>query len=138
MVTRRTGSRFVEPFFGTHRIQVGDKIYRLVGYSTSVLPEAQDEVDTFVAALREEGRTPRVERETVNAIERIVEPREFRVGDILSADTLLFFGWLIYVLEASIPKRVARVAKGIQRGAKKARKTRRKEQGTTSLRGMRR
>ncbi|KKL21979.1 hypothetical protein LCGC14_2440050 [marine sediment metagenome] len=37
-----------------------------------------------------------------------------------------------------IPPRIARVAKGIQRGAKRARRSRRKESGTTSLRGMRR
>lgn len=131
MVTRRTGSRFVKPFFGTHRIQVGDKIYRLVGFSIDTL-NATGEADKFVKLLRQEGQTPLVETETILGIKRLVG-----IETLTPVSDTFAFGKLIYVLEGTISKRVARVVRGIKRGAKKARKARRKETGTTSLRSMR-
>ncbi len=130
MAARRTGSRFVEPFFGTHRTQRGDKIYRLVGFSVDEL-DATGGADKFVKLLQQEGHTPLVETETIFGIKRLVG-----IETLEPVLDTIAFGKLIYILEGTIPKRVARVARGIKRGAKRARKSRAK--GTTSLRGMRR
>ncbi len=130
----------VIPFRGTVRIQRGDSVYRLVGYSTS--PRHEEEADKFADGIRAGGRDAIVEGQGVQGIKSLVgeqqfDDREEKAAPLFIAGTPITFGSLIYVLEGTVSKRVARVVKGIQKGAKKARKARRKESGTTSLRSMR-